>query len=185
MKDIEKEQKNLLELINSWDEKNIRLAMLIWQNDSRLEQYVQEQFKALLQAKDYKSLVGLRLLANLNSMNSDDMEESLQYMLKVRWLKLNHNILDAFPIPYLRDLEQLKIISTTIVNLPKSVGHLHSLTVLDLSGCRNLSSFPPEVLNLKYLTEIHLTGTAIGEQHKISILVGSNKVQAFLQSLFN
>lgn len=185
MENIEQEQKNLLELINSWDERNIRLAMLMWQNDPQLEAYVQKKFQALLQAKDYKSLVGLRLLANLNAIKSDDMEEHLQYTMKIRWLKLIHNNLNAFPIPYLRDLEQLKITSTTITGLPKSVAHLSSLTVLDLSGCRNLNYFPPEILALKYLTKIHLIGTALGEKYNISTLEGWNEVQAFLQSLFN
>lgn len=182
---MEQKQNNLLELINSWDEKNIRIAMLIWQNAPKLEQFIQKEFQALLQAKDYKSLVGLRLLANLNAMKSDDMEESLQYQMKIRWLKLNHCQLAAFPIPYLRDLERLKIVSTTIVDLPKSVTHLSSLKVLDLSGCRNLSSFPPEISALKYLRDLHLTGTLIGEKHQINTLSGLDKVQAFLHSLFN
>lgn len=184
MKELEQEQKNLLELINSWDERNIRLAALIWQNDPNLEQFIQKEFKALLQAKDYKSLTGLRLLANLNAIKSDAMEESLQYLLKIRWLKLNHHQLNAFPIPYLRDLEQLKITSSTITDLPKSVKYLSSLQVLDLSACRNLGRFPSEILALKQLTELHLTGTAIGEKYQISILVGWDEVQAFLHSLF-
>ena len=149
MKDLEQEQKNLLELINSWDEKNLRIAMLIWQNDDRLEQFVQKEFQALLQAKDYKSLVGLRLLANLDAIKSDDMDESLQYMMRIRWLKLNHNHLDAFPVSYLRDLKQLKIVSTILTSLPKTIVHLSSLEVLDLGTCRNLSVFPPEIFSLK------------------------------------
>lgn len=185
VENIEQEQKNLLELINSWDERNIRLAMLMWQNNPLLETYVQKEFQALLQAKDYKSLVGLRLLANLNAIKSDDMEEQLQYTMKIRWLKLIHNDLDAFPIPYLRDLEQLKIASTTITHLPKSVAYLTSLNVLDLSGCRNLSYFPSQILALKYLNKIHLMGTAIGDKHHVDTLEGLDDVQAFLQSLFN
>lgn len=184
MKEIEQEQKKLLELINSWDEKNVRIAMLIWQNDLKLEQFVQNQFQALLEAKDYKSLIGLRLLANLNAMNHNDMEISLQYMMKIRWLKLNHHHLDTFPLPYLRDLEQLKITSTTITELPQSICHLGSLKVLDLSSCRNLNTFPSEILALKCLSQINLTGTLIGEEYRVNTLSGLDNIQAFLHSLY-
>ena len=184
IEDFEKQKRSLFELINSWDEKNIRLATLIWQGNKELKEATHKAFGALLQAKNYKSLLGLKLLSCLNGMDCSDKEEKVQYLMKIRWLEIHHADLERFPECYKRDLEQLKIQSSSLRELPGSIGELLSLKVLDLSGCRNLQKIPTSIQNLKHLQTLNLRGTILGEKHKLQTVAGAN-IQAFFKKIFH
>lgn len=183
IEDFEHQKNNLFELINSWEPKNIRLATLIWDNNPLLKQVVQKEYQELLRVKDYKSLVGLRLLANLNSMDTDAMEEHIQYLMKAQWLNLKHTNLSLFPSTYLKGLVRLKIHSTTVSALPTNIYQLQSLEFLDLDGCRNLCHIPTTIRSLRYLKKVNFRGTAFGERNKINLLSGTQVISSFFQNV--
>jgi hypothetical protein len=183
--DFEQQKKSLFALINSWDEKNIKLATLIWQGNPALEEATHIEFKGILNAKDYKRLSALRLLANLNAMDSNSMEEEVQYVMKIHWLRINHANFDIFPKYYLQDLEQLKIVSSVLVELPDSIGALKQLKVLDLNGCRNLKKISSSIQNLTSLEELKIKGSRLGDQYGALYLGDSISIQEFFKTIFS
>lgn len=181
MEDFEQQKEGIFDLINSWDEKNIRIANLICENDPLLKAAVFDAFKELLAAKDYKSFSGLKLLANLNGVNSDSMKEEIQYLVKIRWLKINHTDFSLFPDFYLRDLVRLKISSGQLTELSPSIIQLKSLEVLDLEGCRSLCYLPTAIQQLNRLNRIVLTGTPIADKCGVNILNSTKDLLDFLK----
>lgn len=184
MDDFEEQKESLFDLINSWDEKNIRLATLICNNFPKLQETALNSFEGLLNVKGYKkSFAGLRLLSNLNVINSDDLEKNVQYLSKIRWLQINHADFSLFPAIYLRDLLQLKISSNSLMELPESIAQLKSLQVLDLENCRNLRQLPAAIQQLDKLTFLNLKGTLIGEKYGYTILDNNSKLLEFFRQL--
>jgi Leucine-rich repeat (LRR) protein len=182
-KELEQEKKALFDLIYSWDVKNIKLARLIWKNNPALKEAVEKEFLPILRSRDYKSLAGLKLMANLHSMNSSDKEERIQYLMNVKWLKTAHNDLTIFPEQYLRNIERLKIQSNQISTLTPEINQLRSLKVLDLSGCKKFISFPLTITDLNNLNKLNFEGTILSEKyarekHTIS---GTEQIKIFFR----
>lgn len=181
MEDFEQQKKGIFDLIHSWDNKNIRLASLIWESNPELKEAVFQEFKEILYSKDYKDLSGLRVLANINDADLYAYEEdySAFYATKIRWLKINHTNFNLFPYLYLKNLENLKIISAAITTLPPDIGQLKALTQLDLDGCRNLRTLPLEIKNLTALEKFKIGGSVLASQYKTSKLEGNQQIQDF------
>ena len=179
MDNFEQQKKGLFDLINSWNEKNIKIANLIWKNNPALEQAVWEEYKALLMAKDYHRLSGLKLLTHINTVKCDNLDDRVKYISKIYWLSINDTALNQFPLAYLQELQQLKIYNTSIAQLPKSISNLCSLEVLDLEGCSNLDVLPPSLALLPQLHTIKFRGTKVSEQYQIYDLTDSESIQEF------
>ena len=185
-KEFDKEKKALFDLIYSWNVKNIKLARLIWKNNPLLKEAVKMEFSEILNSRDYKSLSGLKLMANLHSMNSADKDKSIQYLMNMNWLNLTHNDLSIFPEQYLRTIERLKIQSNQISTLPSGINELKSLKVLDISGCKNFISFPTAITELNNLDKLNFEGTILSEKYagKIHTISGTEQIKIFFQRLF-
>lgn len=185
MEDFEQQKKGIFDLVHSWDDRNIRLAALIWDANPALKEAVYEEFKEILLAKDYKSIAGLRVLASANNANINTYhdDDRVFYATKIRWLKISHVNLDLFPYLYLRNLENLKIASIMVEELPASIGHLKALTCLDLDGCRNLRFLPSEIKNLTYLETIKMRGTVLGDKYGVKELMGQQSIQEFFDEV--
>jgi len=67
--------------------------------------------------------------------------------------------LEAMPKQFLKGIENLKVLDLRfcmLKSLPREIGNLRQLTVLELGHCKNLESLPKEIGNLGQLTVLDL-----------------------------
>jgi Leucine-rich repeat (LRR) protein len=129
------------------------------------------------------TLLDLQICKSLTSLPCNISLDSLEILFLSGCSKL-----EKVPetVGNMKRLKELKLDGTAIKELPLSIGHLSGLTILNLEGCKSLTSLPcnisldsfeilvlsgcwklekvPEIMgNMKRLKELELNGTAIKE----------------------
>ncbi|GKU88241.1 hypothetical protein SLEP1_g2527 [Rubroshorea leprosula] len=108
-------------------------------------------------ANFFKGMQSLKVL-DLTSVNMSSMPPSICLLKNLHTLCLDQSLLgDIAIIGELKNLEVLSLLKSDIEKLPREIGQLTKLKLLDLSNCIKLKVIPPGVLAcLSRLEELYL-----------------------------
>ncbi|RVW40288.1 Disease resistance protein [Vitis vinifera] len=95
------------------------------------------------------------------SLHITPLPASLQLLTDLRMLHLHHRKLgDISILGKLKKLEILSFFASHISELPKEMGELKNLKLLDLTYCRSLKKIPPNLISgLSALEELYMRGS--------------------------
>ena len=132
----------------------------------------------------FEGLKELRVLS-LSQLWFQMLPSSLLSLQKLQTLYLDGIVMD---VKIIGELKNLKILSLSLKNLgqlPKEIGHLTHLQLLDLEECYYLKVIPPNVLsNMKILQELYLPSTVEWEVEEQST-ERSNAMVSELDNLYH
>lgn len=96
-----------------------------------------------------------------HSLHVTPLPTSIQLLADLRMLHLHHRKLgDISILGKLKKLEILSLFASYIKELPKEIGELKSLRLLDLTYCRSLKKVPPNLISgLSGLEELYMRGS--------------------------
>ncbi|GKV47776.1 hypothetical protein SLEP1_g54641 [Rubroshorea leprosula] len=105
----------------------------------------------------FKGIQRLKVL-NLTYMHMSSLPSSICLLQNLHTLCLHHSVLgDIRIIGELKNLEILSLLWAAVEELPREIGRLTRLKLLDLSNCTKLQIIPPRVLaNMSRLEELLL-----------------------------
>ncbi|XP_050255645.1 disease resistance protein RPS2-like isoform X2 [Quercus robur] len=139
-----------------------------------------------LPANLFKGMSGLKVLS-LIRMSFPSLPESIHVLQNLRALHLDFCWLtDVSAIGALRKLEILSFLGSYIKELPREMGNLSHLKVLDLSKCPTLQRIPPGLLlSLSHLEELYMSRVSVDWEPMEGNKEGANASLAELMSLSN
>ncbi|XP_065852361.1 uncharacterized protein [Euphorbia lathyris] len=110
----------------------------------------------------FGGMKGLRVL-NLKNASFSSLPLSFQFLKDLQTLCLDSCVLeDATLIGEVKKLEVLSLVNCTIVCLPREIGNLIHLKLLDLKGCSSLEVIEPSVLSsLTRLEELYMENSFV------------------------
>ena len=96
-----------------------------------------------------------------HTLHVTPLPASIQLLADLRMLHLHHRKLgDISILGKLKRLEILSLFASYIKELPKEIGELKSLRLLDLTYCRSLKKIPPNLISgLSGLEELYMRGS--------------------------
>ena len=139
-----------------------------------------------LPANLFKGMSGLKVLS-LRGMSFPLLPQSIHVLQNLRALHLEIcELTDVSAIGALRKLEILSFLGSDIRELPREMGNLSHLKVLDLSKCHSLRRIPPGLLSsLSHLEELYMLGVRVDWEPMEGNKEGANASLAELMSLSN
>ena len=184
MEDFEKEKASLFQLFETFRPSDIKLALLIANNNPELKAAAMDRYGTWLDAKGYKRLEGVRSMAIIKDMpfwDDYNLESDwpAHYKDRLSWLHIKHNNLDLFPKAVLAQIENLKITSTVITTLPTHIELMINLKELHLSNCLQLATLPPEIAKLPHLEMITLRRTQFSNKTGIHNFSTQKEIQDY------
>nr|POE95341.1 putative disease resistance protein [Quercus suber] len=110
----------------------------------------------------FKGMMGLKVLA-MQGMSFPSLPQSIQVLQNLQTLLLEYcEIKDVSAIGALGKLEMLSFLGSEIKELPKEIGNLSHLKLLDLSECSALQHIPPGLLSsLSRLEELYMGNVSV------------------------
>lgn len=168
------EQRNLFDLIESWEVNNIQLALQLIKKNKPLRKAATDRYMPLIEFIEAKSLQALKtLVKKINNTKfykknwqPEPAQQAVLKTLPIEHIQLNNKGLEQFPewICYLGRLKSLDLSNgqgwrlknkNKIERLPTAIEELTKLTVLNLSRV-DLASVPSELGNLQQLSVLDL-----------------------------
>ncbi|KAL4607484.1 hypothetical protein ACB092_09G177600 [Castanea dentata] len=118
---------------------------------------VKDATRQTLPTNLFKGMMGLKVLA-MQGMSFPSLPQSIQVLQNLQTLLLEYcEIKDVSAIGALGKLEMLSFFGSEILELPREIGNLSHLKLLDLSECSALQHIPPGLLSsLSRLEELHM-----------------------------
>ncbi|XP_058000519.1 probable disease resistance protein At4g27220 isoform X2 [Hevea brasiliensis] len=136
-----------------------------------LDNYLLDGQNAFLKIPDdfFSTMKELKVL-DLTGLHLSSLPSSLKFLQNLQTLCLDYCVLeDIAAIGELNNLQVLSLLGSNIVQLPREIGKLTRLRLLDLGDCSSLEVIPPDVLSsLTRLEDLHMGRSFVqweGEEH--------------------
>ena len=131
----------------------------------------------------FKGMMGLKVLA-MQGMSFPSLPQSIQVLQNLQTLLLEYcEIKDVSAIGALGKLEMLSFLGSEIKQLPREIGNLSHLKLLDLSQCSALQHIPPGLLSsLSRLEELYMGNVSVNWEPTEGNKEGANTSLAELRS---
>ncbi|KAF2298556.1 hypothetical protein GH714_024107 [Hevea brasiliensis] len=136
-----------------------------------LDNYLLDGQNAFLKIPDdfFSTMKELKVL-DLTGLHLSSLPSSLKFLQNLQTLCLDYCVLeDVAAIGELNNLQVLSLLGSNIVQLPREIGKLTRLRLLDLGDCSSLEVIPPDVLSsLTRLEDLHMGRSFVqweGEEH--------------------
>ncbi|KAF3951171.1 hypothetical protein CMV_023150 [Castanea mollissima] len=123
---------------------------------------VKDATRQTLPTNLFKGMMGLKVLA-MQGMSFPSLPQSIQVLQNLQTLLLEYcEIKDVSAIGALGKLEMLSFFGSGIMELPREIGNLSHLKLLDMSECYALQHIPPGLLSsLSRLEELHMGNVSV------------------------
>ena len=131
----------------------------------------------------FKGVMGLKVLA-MQGMSFPSLPQSIQVLQNLKTLLLEYcEIKDVSAIGALGKLEMLSFLGSEIKQLPREIGNLSHLKLLDLSQCSAPQHIPPGLLSsLSRLEELYMGNVSVNWEPTEGNKEGANTSLAELRS---
>ena len=137
-----------------------KLHTLLLGGNRGLKMFPDASFEGM-KALKVLELTGVNKKLYKYSLHITPLPASLQLLTDLRMLHLHHRKLsDISILGKLKKLEMLSLFASHINELPKEMGELKNLRLLDLTYCRSLKKIPPNLISsLSALEELYMKGS--------------------------
>lgn len=151
MEENQQEKQNLFQLIESWEEDNIKIALQVIKKNEELKNVVEERYRPLLDFVEAKSLQSIKSLPK--KLNTPKF-------LAQDWQPDTHSIDVLKSIP----IHHVKLENKSLTSFPKWLCYLTQLVTLNLGNADNwrhknknkIKTIPSEINQLSNLKELFI-----------------------------